>query len=97
MRVCRRVGRHCGADKLFEGGFVDFFAFAEIDRAQRVPFQAGIEELVRDFDRGSEFLGKCVIPSMAGGDRIALQDPNRREIIVGLQWYNPSNQLLWLS
>ena len=47
------VGRHRGADELLEGSFVDLFPFAEIDRAPRVPFQAGIEELLRVFDGGS--------------------------------------------
>src|SRR6202162_2931723 len=47
------VGRHRGADELFEGGFVDLLPFAEVDRSPRVPFQAGIEELFRVFDGGS--------------------------------------------
>src|SRR4030088_1200619 len=47
------VGRHPGADELLEGSFVDLLPFAEVDRSPRVPFQAGIEELLRVFDGGS--------------------------------------------
>ena len=47
------VGRHRGADELLEGSFVDLLPFAEVDRTPRVPFQAGIEELLRVFDGGS--------------------------------------------
>ena len=47
------VGRHRGADELLEGGFVDRLPFAEVDRTPRVPFQAGIEELLRILDGGS--------------------------------------------
>ena len=35
------------------GGGVDLLPFAEIDRTPRVPFQTGIEELLRVFDGGS--------------------------------------------
>jgi hypothetical protein len=38
------------ADELLEGGFVDRLPFVEVDRTPRVPFQAGIEELLRVFD-----------------------------------------------
>jgi hypothetical protein len=38
---------------LLEGSFVDLLPFAEVDRAPYVPFQAGIEELLRVFDGGS--------------------------------------------
>ena len=47
------IGRHRGADELPEGSFVDLLPFAEVDRAPHVPFQAGIEELLRVFDGGS--------------------------------------------
>src|SRR6202035_4129657 len=47
------VDRHRGADELLEGSLVDLLPFAEIDRAPRAPFQAGIEELLRVFDGGS--------------------------------------------
>src|SRR5271170_7372170 len=47
------VGRHRGADELLEGSFVDLLPFAQVDRTPRVPFQAGIEELLRVFDGGS--------------------------------------------
>src|SRR5258708_25244617 len=52
------VGRHRGADELLEGGFVDLLPFAEVDRTPRVPFQAGIEELLRVFEGGSASEGQ---------------------------------------
>src|ERR1700692_1527890 len=52
------VGRHRGADELLKGGFVDLLPFAEVDRTPRVPFQAGIEELLRVFDGGSAMEGE---------------------------------------
>ena len=52
------VGRHRGADELLEGSFVDLLPFAEVDRTPRVPFQAGIEELLRVFERGSASEGE---------------------------------------
>ncbi len=52
------VGRHRGADELLEGNFVDLLPFAQVDRTARVPFQAGIEELLQVFDRGSASEGE---------------------------------------
>ena len=51
------VGRHRGADELPEGSFVDLLPFAEVDRTPHVPFQAGIEELLRVSDGGSASKG----------------------------------------
>ena len=53
LSACCGVGRHRGADELLEGSFVDLLPFAEVDRTPRVPFQAGIEELLRVLDGGS--------------------------------------------
>src|SRR5271163_1293775 len=52
------VGRHRGADQFLEGCFVDRLPFAQVDRPPRVPFQAGIEELLRVFDRGAASEGE---------------------------------------
>src|ERR1700730_9865034 len=52
------VGRHRGADELPEGSFVDLLPFAEVDRTPCVPFQTGIEELLRVFDGGSASEGE---------------------------------------
>ena len=54
----RGIGRHCGADELFESSFVDLLPFTEVDRTPRVPFQAGIEELLRVADGGSASEGE---------------------------------------
>ena len=53
LRARCGVGRDRGADELLEGGFVDLLPFAEVDRAPRVPFEAGIEELLRVLEGGS--------------------------------------------
>ena len=37
---------------MLEGSFGDVLPFVEIDRTPRVPFQAGIEELLQVFDGG---------------------------------------------
>src|SRR5262249_35069067 len=52
------VGSHRGADESLEGSVVDLLSFAEVDRAPRVPVQAGIEELSRVLDGGSASEGK---------------------------------------
>src|SRR5277367_3239197 len=52
------VGRHRGADELLEGSFVDLLPFAEVDRTPHVPFQAGIEELLRVCKGGSASEGE---------------------------------------
>src|SRR5207237_10571679 len=52
------VGHDRGADQLLEGGCVDLLPFAEVDRPPRVPFEAGIEELIRVFDGGSASEGE---------------------------------------
>src|SRR6202043_3217348 len=58
LSVSRGVSRHRGADELLEGDFVDLLSFAEVDRTPRIPFQAGIEELLRVFDGGSASEGE---------------------------------------
>src|SRR5271166_765819 len=52
------IKRHGGADELLEGSFVDLLPFAEVDRTPHIPFQAGIEELLRVFDGGSASKGE---------------------------------------
>jgi hypothetical protein len=52
------VGGYRGADELFESGFVDLLAFAEVDRTARVPLEAGVEQLLRVFERGSAEKGE---------------------------------------
>jgi hypothetical protein len=51
MRAYCSVGRHRGADELLKGSFVDLLPLAEVDRTPRVPFQAGIEELLSTVSR----------------------------------------------
>jgi hypothetical protein len=41
------IGRHGGPDELPEGSCRDLLAFAQVDRTPRVPFQAGIEEILQ--------------------------------------------------
>jgi len=43
---------------LLEGSFIDLLPFAQVDRRPRVPFRAGIEELLRVFDRGAASEGE---------------------------------------
>jgi hypothetical protein len=38
------IGGHRGPDELLEGGGVDRLPLAEVDRAPRVAFEAGVEE-----------------------------------------------------
>lgn len=52
------VRLHGGADELFESRFVDLFAFAEVDGAAHVSFEAGIEELLGVFEGGSAVEGE---------------------------------------
>src|SRR5436190_12524150 len=72
------VGRHRGADELLEGSFVDLLPFAQVDRTPRVPFKAGIEELLRVLDASSAKEGElhALLVRLARADA-AVMAPDR--------------------
>src|SRR5271167_488254 len=72
------IKRHGGADELLEGSFVDLLPVAEVDRTPHIPFQAGIEELLRVFDGGSASKGELhdLLVRLPGADD-AVMRPDR--------------------
>ena len=52
LSECGGVSRDCLTYEFLEGSFVDLLPVAEVDRTPRVPFQTGIEKLLRVFERG---------------------------------------------
>jgi hypothetical protein len=43
------IERHCGADEILQGGFVDFVAFVDVDGAPDIAVEAGVEQMGRGF------------------------------------------------
>src|SRR3954466_9990017 len=79
--LCARcgVGFHGGADQSLEASFVDLLPFAEVDGPPRLPFQAGVEELLRVLERGSAKEGELhdLLVRLAGAD-VAVMGPDGR-------------------
>ena len=43
------IERHCGADEILQGRFVDLFAFVDVDGAPDISVEAGVEQMGRGF------------------------------------------------
>ncbi len=68
-----------GANKIFQGGFVDLGAFVEVNGARRFRIKASVEETVWIFQRSAlkEIQLDMVFESADGND-IPLMRPDRR-------------------
>ena len=50
--------RHRGANQFLEGGLAELFSFANVDGSARVPFETGVEKLVRVPERSASEEGE---------------------------------------
>src|SRR5688572_28961852 len=87
LQLARTVEGDCLTNERLEGGLVNFFSFADVDRAAGVPGETRVEETGRILQRRALGEGKLhdALIGFAGADDAVVR-PNRG---TGFGWFDP--------